>query len=65
MKKVVLVKPTNPSYTIGSGFMDLDLLGECVAQAYKDLKWFAGVGMWQYSGDIRGRAMSTSISKLK
>jgi len=45
--------------------MDLDLLGECTAKAYTDLKWFAGVGMWQYSGDIRGKAMSTSITKLK
>jgi len=45
--------------------MDLDLLGECTAKAYTDLKWFAGVGMWLYSGDIRGKAMSTSITKLK
>ena len=65
LKKVVVVKPTNPSYTMGSGYMDLDLLGKCAAKAYTDMKWFAGVGMWQYSGDIRGKAMSTSISKLK
>jgi hypothetical protein len=45
--------------------MDLDLLGECTAKGYSNMKWFAGVGMWQYSGDIRGKAMSTSIAKLK
>jgi len=59
------VKPVSPSDTLGSGWMDLNLLGDCAAQAYNSFKWFAGVGIWQYSSDVRGKAMTSGVSKLK
>lgn len=65
LKKIVVVKPVSPSDTIGSGWMDLNLLGTGAAQAYTDLKWFGGIGIWQYSSDVRGKAMNSGVTKLK
>lgn len=65
LNKIVIAKPAVPSDTIGSGFMDLALLGSCLSQAYNEAKWFAGVAIWQYASDIRGRGMTSAATKLK
>lgn len=65
LKKIVVAKPVSPSDSTGSGWMDLAILGDSLSQAYNDLKWFAGLTLWQYASDIRGKAMITAATKLK
>ncbi len=65
LNKIVVTKPAIPSDTLGSGWMDLNLLGTCLSQAYNENKWFGGVAIWQYSSDIRGKGMTSAATKLK
>jgi hypothetical protein len=63
--KIVIAKPVSPSDTDGSGWMDLNKLGECLSSAYNNINWFAGLAIWQYSSDVRGKAMTTAAGHLK
>jgi hypothetical protein len=64
-KKIVVAKPVSPSDTDGSGWMDATKLGECLSTAYNKIDWFAGAAIWQYSSDVRGKAMSSAAGHLK
>jgi hypothetical protein len=65
LKKIVVVKPVAPNDSTGSGWMDAAELGQSVTDAYDKLKWFAGVGYWQYNSDVRGRSMTVAAGHLK
>ena len=65
MNKIVVNKPVTPSDTTGSGYMDFQLLSQCSFYAYKEIKWFAGFALWQYSSDVKGKAMTATATQLK
>ena len=63
--KIVVVKPAVPSDSTGSGWMDYLLLSDGAEKAYDNLYWYAGFGLWQYSSDVKGKAMIAIASRLK
>jgi hypothetical protein len=65
LNKIVVTKPAIPSDTLGSGWMDLAILGTFLSQAYNEKKWYAGVSVWQYASDVRGKGMISAATKLK
>lgn len=60
-----MAKPVTPSDTTGSGWMDVTALGTAASEAYTHLKWFSGIGLWQYSSDVRGKSMVAAAANLK
>ena len=65
LNKIVVAKPVTPSDSTGSGYMDFQLLSQCTDSAYQNMKWFAGIALWQYSSDFKGKAMVTAATHLK
>jgi chitinase len=63
--KIVIGKPIAPSDITGSGWIDTGALGLYISQAYDDFQWFSGVALWQYSSDVRGKAMTSAAGHLK
>ena len=58
-------KPVIPSDATNGGWIDVSVMGEAVSRAYDEFGWFAGVSLWQYSSDVRGKSMSTAGGHLK
>lgn len=65
LKKIVVAKPVAPSDTTGSGWMSPAVLNQSVTQAYDEIKWFAGIALWQYDSDVRGKTMTSVATDLK
>jgi hypothetical protein len=41
--------------------MDYLAISQGLAEAYSKLGWYAGLAIWQYSSDVRGKAMNSSL----
>lgn len=46
MHKVVVGKPVLESNSLNTGWMDLDILGNAMNRAYKEMRWFGGIMLW-------------------
>jgi hypothetical protein len=63
-KKIVVGKPVTPMDVTAGGWIDPSVLGEAVSRAYDEFGWYAGVSLWQYSSDVRGKGMTAAGGHL-
>jgi len=58
-------KPILRSDASNTGWVNQTHLGQWSLKAFEELKWYAGIGHWQYPSDLTGQAIVDSAGKLK
>lgn len=63
-RKIVVGKPVTSNDATNSGWMDLTILGDGALKAYRELKWYGGIMLWQYALDPSGAGIKKAVQKL-